>query len=240
MRSWACWSRCPPLIGSLAELPIGLLAGHGRRQRIAVLAGGGLFAAALPAATALSWSFAGLLIASVVFFPASGAFVGLTQSGLIAAEPARQEQLMARWNLAGVGPGGGRAAAADRGAGGRRHLAGRYLCWPGRRAGLARAAAAGARRRPWWAATGRRAARGRGRRGRGRSVPRCGRGTLRWLLLIEVADLLVDVFTGFLALYLVDVAHMTPAVAAPAVRYGSAPRWPGTPRWSWYWSGSAT
>src|SRR4029078_12826411 len=39
-------------------------------------------------------------------------------------------------------------------------------------------------------------------------------GTLRWLLLIEVADLLVDVFTGFLALYLVDVAHLAPAVAA--------------------------
>jgi FSR family fosmidomycin resistance protein-like MFS transporter len=49
-------------------------------------------------------------------------------------------------------------------------------------------------------------------------------GTLRWLLLIEVADLLVDVFTGFLALYLVDVAHLTPAVAALAiaVRLGAA------------------
>ncbi|MGH3161998.1 MAG: hypothetical protein ACRDOC_08950, partial [Streptosporangiaceae bacterium] len=49
-------------------------------------------------------------------------------------------------------------------------------------------------------------------------------GTLRWLLLIEVADLLVDVFTGFLALYLVDVAHLTPAFAALAiaVRLGAA------------------
>jgi FSR family fosmidomycin resistance protein-like MFS transporter len=48
--------------------------------------------------------------------------------------------------------------------------------------------------------------------------------TLRWLLLIEVGDLLVDVFTGFLALYLVDVAHMTPAVAALAIaiRLGAA------------------
>jgi len=49
-------------------------------------------------------------------------------------------------------------------------------------------------------------------------------GTLRWLLLLEVADLLVDVFTGFLALYLVDVAHLTPAVAALAIaiRLGAA------------------
>jgi FSR family fosmidomycin resistance protein-like MFS transporter len=32
-----------------------------------------------------------------------------------------------------------------------------------------------------------------------------------------VADLLVDVLTGFLALYLVDVAHLRPAVAALAI-----------------------
>jgi FSR family fosmidomycin resistance protein-like MFS transporter len=49
-------------------------------------------------------------------------------------------------------------------------------------------------------------------------------GTLRWLLLTEVANLLVDVFTGFLALYLVDVAHLAPAVAALAIaiRLGAA------------------
>ncbi len=49
-------------------------------------------------------------------------------------------------------------------------------------------------------------------------------GTLRWLLLTEVANLLVDVFTGFLALYLVDVAHLAPAAAALAIaiRLGAA------------------
>ena len=51
--------------------------------------------------------------------------------------------------------------------------------------------------------------------------------TLRWLLLIEVANLLVDVFTGFLALYMVDVVHLPPAVAALAIaiRLG-APAYP--------------
>ena len=46
---------------------------------------------------------------------------------------------------------------------------------------------------------------------------------VRWVLLIEVADLLVDVFTGFLAVYLVDVVHLSPAVAALglAVRLGA-------------------
>jgi FSR family fosmidomycin resistance protein-like MFS transporter len=49
-------------------------------------------------------------------------------------------------------------------------------------------------------------------------------GTLRWLVLLQVADLLVDVFTGFLALYLVDVAHLSPAIAALAIaiRLGAA------------------
>ena len=60
-------------------------------------------------------------------------------------------------------------------------------------------------------------------RARGRAALRDW-ATPRWLVLIEVADLLVDVFTGFLALYLVDVAHMTPAVAALAIaiRLGAA------------------
>jgi FSR family fosmidomycin resistance protein-like MFS transporter len=47
---------------------------------------------------------------------------------------------------------------------------------------------------------------------------------LRWLVLLQVADLLVDVFTGFLGLYLVDVAHLSPGVAALgiAIRLGAA------------------
>src|SRR6266566_5017454 len=90
----------PLLLGSLLELPVGVLAGHGRRRRIAVLAGGLVFVASLVAA-AMAHSFAALLIAFVAFFPASGAFVSLTQAGLMDADPARQEQHMARWNLAG-------------------------------------------------------------------------------------------------------------------------------------------
>ena len=45
----------------------------------------------------------------------------------------------------------------------------------------------------------------------------------RWLVLLQVSDLLLDVFTGFLALYLVAVAHATPAQAAlgVAVRLGA-------------------
>ena len=42
-------------------------------------------------------------------------------------------------------------------------------------------------------------------------------GVIRWLVLLQSADLLLDVLTGFLALYLVDVAHATPAEAALGV-----------------------
>jgi FSR family fosmidomycin resistance protein-like MFS transporter len=41
--------------------------------------------------------------------------------------------------------------------------------------------------------------------------------TVRWLVLLQVTDLLGDVFTGFLALYLVDVEQLRPAIAALAI-----------------------
>src|SRR5260370_16144727 len=90
----------PVVLGSLLELPLGVLAGQGRRRRLAVLGGGVECILALVAVAAAS-SFAALLIAFVLFFPASGAFVSLTQSGLMDADPGRREQHMARWELAG-------------------------------------------------------------------------------------------------------------------------------------------
>jgi FSR family fosmidomycin resistance protein-like MFS transporter len=48
-------------------------------------------------------------------------------------------------------------------------------------------------------------------------------GALRWLALLEVSDLLLDVLTAFLAVYLVAVVHASPTVAAlgVAVRLGA-------------------
>jgi FSR family fosmidomycin resistance protein-like MFS transporter len=217
---------------------MGVLAGQGRRRRLVILGGGIVFVLTL-IAVASARSFAVLLGAFVAFYPASGAFVSLTQAEIMDTWPERQAQVMARWDLAGAagavaGPllltsvlaveGGGEA-----GGGGWRGcylvLAGiSALIWLGavlRRPAPAGSASAGAEedaaqedaaQRPWTA--------------RVREIGAALRdwGTLRWLLLIEVADLLVDVFTGFLALYLVDVAHMTPAVAALAiaVRLGAA------------------
>jgi FSR family fosmidomycin resistance protein-like MFS transporter len=37
---------------------------------------------------------------------------------------------------------------------------------------------------------------------------------MRWVILLQIADLMLDVLTGFVALYLVDVVHATPTQAA--------------------------
>jgi FSR family fosmidomycin resistance protein-like MFS transporter len=184
------------------------------------------------------------MCAFIAFYPASGAFVSLTQAELVDTWPERQAQVMARWDLAGsagavAGPllltavlasGGGWRA-------GYLALAGvAAIAWLGAYLrGPARSADAGPGPDPEQAdpeqadpeqADPEQADEERPWPERAQEILAALRdgGTLRWLLLIEVADLLVDVFTGFLALYLVDVAHLTPAVAALAiaVRLGAA------------------
>ena len=90
----------PLIVGSLLELPMGVLSGSGGRRRRFILCGGLVFIAAVLAA-GLAHSFAVLVIALTAFFPASGAFVSLTQAALMDAAPERQAQHMARWTLAG-------------------------------------------------------------------------------------------------------------------------------------------
>ncbi|MEP7025944.1 MAG: MFS transporter [Actinomycetota bacterium] len=206
----------PLLLGSFLELPVGVLAGHGRRQRVTVLAGGAVFIASL-AGVAWARSFPWLLAAFVIFFVASGSFVTLTQSGLMAAEPSRQEQHMARWDLAGstgavAGPLLLIAVLASGGSWRTAYLllaAGAIAAWLGmaRFGGhLVAAPAPDSAGQPGAASAARQVARALRRN-----------GVIRCILLIEAADLLLDVLTGFLALYLVDVAHATPLQAAVGV-----------------------
>jgi FSR family fosmidomycin resistance protein-like MFS transporter len=242
----------PLLLGSLLELPVGLLAGEGSRRFRVVLGGGAVFVAALGTA-AVARSFVTLLAAFVIFFPASGAFVGLTQSGLMDADPGRRSQHMARWTLAGsagsvagalllvaviAGGGGWRAAylllavaaalawvgvarigpvppALDRPAGPGGHAATQAPGAPGgpaapegpeEREVPSGSAATGGPGEASERATVRQAV----------SALRSG-DVRRWLVLLEVSDLLLDVLSGFLALYLVAVADAAPAQAALGV-----------------------
>jgi MFS transporter, FSR family, fosmidomycin resistance protein len=197
----------PGLLADVIEPLFGLMADAGRRRRL-VFGGGVVFACSL-FLTALAPGFAWLLLAFLVFAPASGAFVSLSQAALMDLAPDRHESNMARWVLAGsIGV-----------------LLGPVI--------LAGALAAGLGWRPVFLLLGAltlplivltrvlpfaespaqpleqtlRAALGALRRGR----------VLRLLLLLELTDLLGDVFIGFLALYLVDVAGIRPLVAAAAV-----------------------
>ena len=237
----------PLIVGSLLELPMGVLSGAGPRRRRIILGGGLVFIAAVLAA-AQARSFAVLVIALTAFFPASGAFVSLTQAALMDAAPGRQAQHMARWTLAGsagavAGP---LLAAAVLAAGGSWRVAFVTVAVAAAAAWVAVAVAG----RPRHGQSGGPAAEPRpaGEAGRAAGPAAAGEasaaghddkdswpgwspavalvrrsGALRWLALLEVSDLLLDVLTAFLAVYLVSVSHASPTVAAlgVAVRLGA-------------------
>jgi len=204
----------PGIIAAFIEPFIGIL-GDVWKRRILILTGGILFTLSL-FMTSASYSFVFLLASFVLFFPSSGAFVSLSQATLMDSEPTRHEQNMARWTFAGSlgvlsGP----------------LLLGLFvyfgLGWRGTYAALAafstlclltalrylppdsvstssfpslgvvfngfRTAFAALKRADVW----------------------------RWLLLLEFADLMMDVLFSYLALYFVDVARATEAQAGIAV-----------------------
>jgi FSR family fosmidomycin resistance protein-like MFS transporter len=219
----------PLLVGSLLELPLGLVAGYGLRRHWLVLAGGSALAGSL-VLVAFARSFAELLVGFVVFFPASGAFVSLTQAALMdrARDDAQRQQRMAGWNLAG-------SAGAVTGplllalvllVGGSWRSA--YLLL-GALAGMAVLLAAGnGPARPVQAEAGSTQLPDSDDEESGAGVGEALRAVLdrsvaRWLALLQVVDLLLDVLTGYLGVYLVDVAHVSPAAAAlgVAVRLGA-------------------
>jgi len=198
----------PGLVGSALDPLIGAAGDTSRRRALLVLGGVGFAISAALSAGALGfWT---LLAALILGNPAVGAFVSLAQATLMDLAPAERERNMARWTLAGsFGYVGGPvllAAALWLGLGWRAAIAAlavlavpvtvaarRLPPSPERdgeslRSGLAFALAA---LRRW--------------------------DVLHRLALLEAADLLLDVFHGFLALYLVDVARVDVRTAALGV-----------------------
>jgi MFS transporter, FSR family, fosmidomycin resistance protein len=176
------------------------------RRRALVLAGGGAFAAALALAAGAP-TFWLLLVAFSVLYPASGAFVSLSQASLMDLEPERREVNMARWTFAGgVGAVAGPlllAAFVWLGLGWRALFVAFAL--------LALALVLLAGRAP--------------EDGRDGELPRVGaalrvllqRDVFRWLFLVELSDLLLDVFLAYLALYFVDEVGASTATGSLAV-----------------------
>jgi MFS transporter, FSR family, fosmidomycin resistance protein len=173
-----------------------------------IVAGGVGFAASALLA-GVSIGFWTLLLALVLGNSSSGAFGSVTQATLMDVEPAQRERNMARWTLAGsFGYAGGPlllAAALWLGFGWRELIVSLGLA--------ALPLAAAARRLPRGGDDGqdlRTSAR------RALDALR-EREVVRWLLVLEGADLLGDVFHGYLALYFVDVAHADASAAALGV-----------------------
>jgi FSR family fosmidomycin resistance protein-like MFS transporter len=195
----------PSFVSLAVEPVLGVVAVTWRR-RVLVLVGGGCFAGALAVAAGAS-SFWLLLIAFSVLYPASGAFVSLSQASLMDLQPSRREHNMARWNFAGaVGAVAGALALAVFA------LAG--LGWRGLFVGFALLALV------LVVLAGRTPETDRGgERLHVRDALRVlsRREVFRWLFLLELSDLLLDVFLGFLALYLVDEVGASVATGGLAV-----------------------
>jgi len=225
-------SAVPLIAGSLLELSVGVIGGTGARRQRFILAGGLVFIASVLAA-GLAPVFAALLVALTIFFPASGTFVSLSQAALIESASDRQAQRMARWTLAGsagavAGP---LLVAAVLAAGGSWRLAFiacaacSVLAWlavaaTGRTDGAGESVAARSDSDIATARTdhGTPADNDSGWPGWRLAIGIVRRsGALRWLLLLEASDLLLDVLTTFLALYLVEAAHAGPLGAALGV-----------------------
>ena len=179
------------------------------RRRVLVLAGGGLFAGALALAAGAP-TFVVLLVAFAVLYPASGAFVSLSQASLMDLRPDRRELNMARWTFAGgIGAVAGPlllAGFAWAGLGWRHLFVGFAL--------LAVALVLLVSRAP--------ATDGDGERPRVREALSAlvRRDVLRWLFLLELSDLLLDVLLGFLALYFVDEVGTSTATGGSPSRSG--------------------
>ena len=198
----------PGLVGSALDPIVGAL-GDSPRRRAAMVVGGIGFAVSA-ALAGLAPSFAVLLIALLIGNPATGAFVSLAQATLMDAEPKERVRNMARWTLAGsVGYVAGPVLLAV--------ALWMGLGWRGLSVALALCALPlvfGLRRLP----AGHHHAPSPLLRRVGSALAELRRGEVRRrLATLEAADLLLDVFHGFLALYFVDVVGTKPVEGALAV-----------------------
>jgi FSR family fosmidomycin resistance protein-like MFS transporter len=202
----------PSVFGSALEPFLALLGQAGHRRTL--MRAGGVGLATATAIAALSDGYLALMCALLLASPASGMFVGLAQTVLMDTDPSRHEQNMARWGLAGsLGMVAGPAtlgAALWLGFGWRAALGILTLITVPLVAAAWRMPIAEIAVRDPSTPTLRDAARDALAALRKRPV-------LRWLTLLQCADLMLDVLHGLLALYFLDVARASGAGVAVAL-----------------------
>lgn len=202
----------PGMLNTAVE-PLLMLLGD-TRFRKHIMLGGGLAIALSLVFIASAHSFTWVLLGMVIGFPASGAFVSLSQATLMDHNPGREPQMMARWTVAGslanlLGP-LLLAAGFTLGFGWRwafYALAGMcfvlvVMAWkrpiplhPAQEHPAPAGQVVGSLVKGLWTAA---------------RNPRL----MRWMLLLPISDLLLDVLTGYLPLYFTDVAGFTVAQAS--------------------------
>ncbi len=202
----------PGILNTFIE-PVLMLLGDTRFRKHIMLGGGVAIILSL-VAIASTRSFPLVLLGMVIGFPASGAFVSLSQATLMDLNPGREPQMMARWTVAGsvanlLGPlilaGGFALGFGWRWA----YFAMAGVClvlvvmtWC-RQIPLHPRLMQGAQpEHPMPNLVG----------GLWEAVrnPRL----MRWMILLPVSDLLLDVLTGYLPLYFTDVAGFNVAQAS--------------------------
>ncbi len=201
----------PGIVNTFIE-PVLMLLGDTRYRKHIMVAGGVAIVISL-LAIALTQSFTLLMLAMLIVFPASGAFVSLSQATRMDLNPGRQPQMMARWTLSGslanlLGPlalAGGFAL----GFGWRwMYFVMAFIC-------LALVLLTWLRAIPLQPA---------GKGSGTDSLPAQNLlhglweavrdfGLMRWIILLPLSDLLLDVLTGYLALYFTDVIGLSVAQA---------------------------
>ncbi len=203
----------PGVIASFIEPFLGIL-GDTRHRKTIILLGGVIFGIQL-IAIILSQQFLALLLSFIILYPASGAFVSLAQATLMDIDPARHEQNMALWTFFGsLGVVGGPLLLTL--------TLSLSLPWQVVYIGLAVFSLClvclTARYMPshventddedppnFW-----------GSFRNALTVIRQFR-VMRWVILLEFSDLMLDVLLSYLALYFVDVVGLSPATAAIAI-----------------------
>ncbi len=199
-----------PIIGVLADI---------WKRRVLILGGGvGFLLGAVLIAS--GQSYAALLVAYILLYPSSGAFVALSQATLMDIDPARHEQNMARWTLAGSF--GVLASALVVGAFMASEYGWRGFYWLG--AALTLVVLVVLWRLPFPKTNGASddddelsltpRAFFEGLRGIVGAFRR--REVVRWLVLLEFSDLMLDMLYSYLALYFVDVVGVGEGEAAIA------------------------
>ena len=203
----------PHLINILIEPFLMLLGDTALRKRLVV--GGGICLVLSLLLAGVSPSFGWLLLAAILMFPASGAFVTLAQATLMDLYPGREGQMMARWVLSGslanlVGP---------------LFIAGLFALAFSWRAAFVLLAALVLMLTLWAAwvkfppshlidsrnAPDLKAAAQQevSRLGIGLKTALTNQSLMRWIVLLQLSDLMLDIYTSYTALYFMDVVGMS-------------------------------